>query len=97
MIENSTTSPEDRALLLEQLAQVRHQGFAVSSNEYHIGLSGIAVPIYSRDAVVASLAIVTPHVRPEAITSGTTALLAAASDVSKRMSQLTGTAEDRFE
>jgi DNA-binding IclR family transcriptional regulator len=93
VIDSSTTSPEDRALLLEQLAQVRHQGFAVSSNEYHIGLSGLAVPIYSEGAVVASLAIVTPQVRPDAIASGTTALLAAASEVGSRMSQLTGTAE----
>jgi DNA-binding IclR family transcriptional regulator len=91
IITGSTTSPADRALLLEQLAQVRHQGFALSSNEYHNGLAGLAVPVYADDGVVASLAIVAPLVRSEAITSGTEALLAAATQISERMNNLTGT------
>lgn len=92
VIRSSTTSPEDRALLLEQLTQVRHQGFALSSNEYHNGLAGLAVPVYADGGVVASLAIVTPLVRSEAITSGTAALLAAANQISERMTNLTDSA-----
>lgn len=86
VIESSTETPADRALLLEQLAQVRHQGFAVSSNEYRNGLSGLAVPIHADNGVVASLAILTPQERSEAITSGTSELLAAAGKIGERMS-----------
>jgi DNA-binding IclR family transcriptional regulator len=94
VIRNGTTSPQDRALLLDQLAQVRHQGFALSSNEYHNGLAGLAVPVHADDGVVASLAIVTPLVRSEATTTGTAALLAAAKEIGERMTNLTTVAED---
>jgi IclR family pca regulon transcriptional regulator len=89
VIRNGTTSPQDRALLLDQLAQVRHQGFALSSNEYHKGLAGLAVPVHADDGVVASLAIVTPLVRSEATTTGTAPLLAAAKEIGERMTNLT--------
>ncbi len=46
--------------LRRQLEQVRHDGYAVTREEMSLGACSLAVPVVSRDRVVAALGIVVP-------------------------------------
>ena len=55
---------EDRERLTSQLAQVRRQGYAESTNELRSGTSGLAAPVCdSRGSAVASVGVVSPASR----------------------------------
>ncbi|MDT8859700.1 IclR family transcriptional regulator [Alkalihalobacillus sp. MEB130] len=54
------TSPNE---FIKTLANIRYQGYAVSNEELHHGVTSIAAPIYSRGRVVASVSIAGPTTR----------------------------------
>jgi DNA-binding IclR family transcriptional regulator len=53
-------TPHDPATLMEQLAVVRQNGYAVDDREYHPGVRCVAAPVFSIGGLVASLGISAP-------------------------------------
>lgn len=74
-------------LLRAQLARVRVDGFATTTEEMSLGASSVAVPIQHGDEVVAALGIVVPSLRRDR-TRLAGALRVAAQGVSRMLSQV---------
>jgi IclR family acetate operon transcriptional repressor len=74
-----------RPILETELAKIRRQGLAFSSSEYQTGLSGIAAPIRASGGVIASIAVVTPLGRADAMKRAEGQIVAAATEVSARL------------
>lgn len=55
----------DRATIEARLAQTAAEGIAYSRDEYRKGASAVAVPIFSRGDVVASVGLIVPSERFE--------------------------------
>jgi hypothetical protein len=73
-----------------ELRQVRALGYAVSYDELQDGVHGIAVPVLdSRDAVVASLAILVPASRTSTLAAHLDELFAAARQVRAALGGMT--------
>ncbi|HEU4740541.1 MAG TPA: AMP-binding protein [Meiothermus sp.] len=53
----------DPLALREELERVRQMGFAVELEEYALGLSGLAAPLFSEGQVIGSLGVVVPSRR----------------------------------
>jgi len=85
----------DSLALREELARVRQMGFAVELEEYALGLSGLAAPIFgSEGQVIGSLGVVVPSRRfPYAFTR----LLRAVQEVSQASAHQVGPTQPRRE
>ncbi|ADH63474.1 transcriptional regulator, IclR family [Allomeiothermus silvanus DSM 9946] len=85
----------DPLALREELARVRQMGFAVELEEYALGLSGLAAPIFgSEGQVIGSLGVVVPSRRfPYAFTR----LLRAVQEVSQASAHQVGPTQPRRE
>jgi DNA-binding IclR family transcriptional regulator len=59
--EKTISSPED---LIAQLQQIRRQGFATDDEEFEVGISAIAAPIFNQDgAIMAAMSMPSPTSR----------------------------------
>jgi DNA-binding IclR family transcriptional regulator len=75
---------EDRTLLSRRLNEAEKLGYALSHDELQAGVHGAAVPIRGEDGhAVASLALVVPSSRADALLQWPEALLAARDEIEK--------------
>lgn len=77
--------------LLEELARVRRQGFAVDDEEHELGVVCVAAPVFDSDRVVAAISASGPadRIRQEMRDEGLTqAVLSAAAEVSSRLGRV---------
>ncbi len=75
---------EDRALLQRRLGEAEKLGYAVSHDELQAGVHGAAVPIRGEDGyAVASLALVVPSSRADALLRSLEALFSARDEIEK--------------
>lgn len=59
----SSTDTESAATITTTLAEIREAGFAVTTNELRLGVSGLACPVLRDDLVIGSVAILVPTSR----------------------------------
>jgi DNA-binding IclR family transcriptional regulator len=81
----------DRKRLLDVLAQVAAQGYAIEVDETDVGVTCIAVPVFGKEAVVGAISISAPTARVTAENRGRLVKLVqqAARGASKRLTKAT--------
>ncbi len=87
---HTLTRPEQ---LDEELASVREVGYAVSTEEYELGLNAVAAPVYDRTGrVVAAVSVSGPSYRlsPRRVRQLVDPLRAGATEISRRMGYRAG-------
>jgi DNA-binding IclR family transcriptional regulator len=87
----TTRTVTSRAVLEQQLDEVRRRGYAVAVEEYEVGLNAMAAPVRSQHgAVVAAVSVSGPAYRltEERMHEFATALIGGADEISRRLGHL---------
>ncbi|KLV03044.1 IclR family transcriptional regulator [Photobacterium aphoticum] len=57
------TEPEDVDRWQSELAQIKHDGYAISTSEYDPGVSGVSAPVFSGNKIVGAVSVMAPEDR----------------------------------
>ena len=57
------TEPDAVEQWLKELAQIKEEGYAISTSEYDPGVSGVAAPVFSGNKIVGAVSIMAPEDR----------------------------------
>lgn len=57
------TEPEETQKWQQELAEIKQQGYAISTSEYDLGVSGVSAPVFSGNKIVGAVSVMAPEDR----------------------------------